>query len=143
MRAARVSEQTVGSRPGRKCSEVSRRRLLSCRLRVDGFSVKEPLMRGFVAGATGAIGRQVVARLGAAGRVKPDVIVHQLTAIGAIDPRHVERDFAPTNRLRTEGTDHLVSAAQAVGVRRFVAQSNGAFCYGRTGGGSREQEPLE
>jgi nucleoside-diphosphate-sugar epimerase len=55
------------------------------------------------------------------------VIVHQLTAIGAIDPRHFDRDFAATNRLRTEGTDHLLAAAQAVGVRRFVAQSNGAF----------------
>jgi nucleoside-diphosphate-sugar epimerase len=73
----------------------------------------------------------------------PDVIVHQLTAIGAIDPRHMERDFAPTNRLRTEGTDHLLSAAQAVGVRRFVAQSNGAFCYGRAGGVKSEEDPLD
>ena len=38
------------------------------------------------------------------------MIVHQLTAIGAIDMRHIERDFALTNRLRTEGTDHLLSA---------------------------------
>ncbi len=37
--------------------------------------------------------------------------------------RHFDRDFALTNRLRTEGTDHLLSAGQAVGVRRFVAQS--------------------
>ena len=36
--------------------------------------------------------------------------------------RHLDRDFAPTNRLRTEGTDHLLSAGQAVGVQRFVAQ---------------------
>ncbi len=50
------------------------------------------------------------------------MIVHQLTAIGAVDTRHMERDFALTNRLRTEGTDHLLSAGQAVGVRRFVAQ---------------------
>ena len=42
-----------------------------------------------------------------------------------MDPRHIGRDFAPTNRLRTEGTDHLLSAGQAVGVRRFVAQSIG------------------
>jgi nucleoside-diphosphate-sugar epimerase len=70
-------------------------------------------------------------------------VVHQLTAIGAIDPRHMERDFAPTNRLRTEGTDHLLAAAQAVGVRRFVAQSNAAFCYGRTGGVKREDDPLD
>jgi nucleoside-diphosphate-sugar epimerase len=70
---------------------------------------------------------------------KPDVIVHQLTAIGEIDTRHMDRDFAPTNRLRTEGTDHLLSAAQAVGVRRFVAQSNVAV-YGRTGAAVQTEE---
>src|SRR5262249_50015856 len=77
-------------------------------------------------------------------RAKPDVIVHQLTAIGAIDPRHFDRDFALTNRLRTEGTDHLLSAGQAVGIRRFVAQSNGAFPYARTGGAVKsEEDPLD
>src|SRR4051812_23834936 len=55
---------------------------------------------------------------------RPDVVVHELTAIGSVDTRHMERDFAATNRLRTEGTDHLLAAAQAVGVRRFVAQSH-------------------
>jgi nucleoside-diphosphate-sugar epimerase len=49
-------------------------------------------------------------------------------------------DFAPTNRLRTEGTDHLLSAGQTVGVRRFVAQSNGAFPYARTGGAVKGEE---
>lgn len=62
---------------------------------------------------------QVAAAVGSAA---PDVIVHELTAIGALNMRHFDRDFAPTNRLRTEGTDHLLSAAQAVGVRRFVAR---------------------
>jgi nucleoside-diphosphate-sugar epimerase len=80
----------------------------------------------------------------AVGRARPDVIVHQLTAIGALDMRHFDRDFAPTNRLRTEGTDHLLSAGKAVGVRRFVAQSNGAFPYARTGGAVKgEEEPLD
>ena len=61
----------------------------------------------------------------AVAKARPDVIVHQLTAIPeAIDMRHPERAFELTNRLRTEGTDHLLSAGQAVGVRRFVAQSN-------------------
>jgi nucleoside-diphosphate-sugar epimerase len=69
----------------------------------------------------------------AVGRAKPDVIVHQLTAIGELNPRHMDRDFAETNRLRTEGTDHLLSAGQAVGVRRFVAQSHISL-YARTGG---------
>jgi nucleoside-diphosphate-sugar epimerase len=72
------------------------------------------------------------------------VIVHQLTAIAAIDLRHFDRDFALTNRLRTEGTDYLLSAGQAVGVRRFVAQSNGAFPYARTGGAVKgEEDPLD
>jgi nucleoside-diphosphate-sugar epimerase len=69
----------------------------------------------------------------AVARVQPDVIVHQLTSIGPLDLRHFDRAFATTNRLRTEGTDHLLSAGQAVGVKRFVAQSFFA-AYDRTGG---------
>ena len=38
-----------------------------------------------------------------------------------------------TNRLRMEGTDHLLAAGRAVGARRFVAQSFGAFRWARTG----------
>jgi nucleoside-diphosphate-sugar epimerase len=140
-------------------------------------------MRVFVAGATGAIGKQLVPRLVAAGHevhgltrseskqamldelgavpvvadaldpdqvaqavgeATPDVIVHELTAIGSLDLRHFDRDFALTNRLRTEGTDHLLSAGQAVGVRRFVAQSYGAWFYVRTGGPVKsEEDPLD
>jgi len=70
---------------------------------------------------------------------RPEVIVHQLTAIGSIDTRHMERDFAATNRLRIGATDHLLSAGQAVGVRRFVAQSNIA-AYGRIGGPVKSEE---
>jgi nucleoside-diphosphate-sugar epimerase len=77
-------------------------------------------------------------------RAAPEVIVNQLTAIGHIDPRHFERSFAATNRLRIEGTDNLLAAARATGVRRFVAQSNGAFTYTRTGGPVKnEQDPLD
>jgi nucleoside-diphosphate-sugar epimerase len=80
----------------------------------------------------------------AVGEATPDVIVHQLTAIGTVDTRHMERDFALTNRLRTEGTDYLLSAGQAVGVRRFVAQSYGAWFYVRTGGPVKsEEDPLD
>jgi nucleoside-diphosphate-sugar epimerase len=73
------------------------------------------------------------------------VIVHQLTAIGAVDMRHFDRDFALTNRLRTEGTDHLLSAGQAVGVRRFVAQGVAGYAaYARTGGPVKsEEDPLD
>jgi nucleoside-diphosphate-sugar epimerase len=135
-------------------------------------------MKVFVAGATGAIGRELVPRLVEAGHevhgmtrkegnraileemgavpvvadaldaaqvaaavahAAPDVIVHQLTAIGEVNMRHMERSFAMTNRLRTEGTDHLLSAGQAVGVKRFVAQSNIAV-YARTGGPVKTEE---
>ncbi|MGN6872846.1 MAG: NAD-dependent epimerase/dehydratase family protein [Solirubrobacteraceae bacterium] len=140
-------------------------------------------MRVFVAGATGAMGKQLVPRLVKAGhevigmtrteskqaavwdlgarpvvadaldpeqvadvvaRTQPEVIVHQLTAISAFDTRHFDREFALTNRLRTEGTDHLLSAGRAVGVRRFIAQSYAAWPYARTGGPVKsEDDPLD
>jgi nucleoside-diphosphate-sugar epimerase len=74
----------------------------------------------------------------------PEVIVNQLTAIGHIDTRHFERSFAATDRLRIEGTDNLLAAARDTGVRRFIAQSNGAFTYARTGGPVKtEEDPLD
>jgi nucleoside-diphosphate-sugar epimerase len=80
----------------------------------------------------------------AVAEAEPDVIVHQLTAIGAFNPRRMERDFAPTNRLRTEGTDHLLAAGRAVGVKRFVAQSFAPWPYARTGGMVKsEDDPLD
>jgi hypothetical protein len=79
--------------------------------------------------------------------VGPDVIVHQATAFGAVDsvnPRHFDLDFAPTNRLRRERTDHLLAAGQTVGVRRFVAQGFVPISYARTGGPIKtEQDPLD
>ena len=140
-------------------------------------------MKIFVAGATGALGRPLVAQLvknghevtgmtrseskqdllrelgarpvvadaldpdavaRAVAEAEPDVIVHQLTAIGAFNPRRMERDFAATNRLRTEGTDHLLAAGRAVGVKRFVAQSFAPWPYARTGGMVKsEDDPLD
>ena len=80
----------------------------------------------------------------AVAEAQPDVIVHELTAIGVFDPRNFDRAFAATNRLRTEGTDHLLSAGQAVGVRRFVAQSYAAWPYARIGGPVKsEDDPLD
>ena len=140
-------------------------------------------MKIFVAGATGALGRPLVAQLvknghqvtgmtrskakqdllrelgarpvvadaldpdavaRAVAEAEPDVIVHQLTAIGAFNPRRMERDFAATNRLRTEGTDHLLAAGRAVGVKRFVAQSFAPWPYARTGGMVKsEDDPVD
>jgi nucleoside-diphosphate-sugar epimerase len=75
---------------------------------------------------------------------QPDVIVHQLTAIQALDMRHFDRDFATTNRLRTEGIDNLLSAGRAVGIERFVAQSYTSWPYARTGGKIKhEDDPLD
>ena len=70
----------------------------------------------------------------AVGRAKPDVIVHELTALSGVQ-RYSERAAAPTNRLRTEGTDHLLSAGQAVEVRRFVAQGYRAMARTRAAAG--------
>jgi nucleoside-diphosphate-sugar epimerase len=82
----------------------------------------------------------------AVAQARPEVIVDQLTAIpSALDMRHFDREFAPTNRLRSEGTDYLLSAGQAVGVRRFVAQSIATYGrYARIGGPVKsEEDPLE
>ena len=141
-------------------------------------------MKVLVAGATGAIGRQLVPKLVAgghevvgmtrseakAGEVRalgarpavadaldpeqvaaavaasePEAIVHQLTALsGDLDLRNLDRTFATTNRLRTEGTDHLLSAARAAGVRRFLAQSFAGWPYARIGGPVKDEEaPLD
>jgi nucleoside-diphosphate-sugar epimerase len=76
---------------------------------------------------------------------EPEVIVHQLTALsGDLDLRHFDRTFAETNRLRTEGTDHLLAAGRAVGITRFVAQSYAGWPAARTGGPVKtEDDPLD
>jgi 2-alkyl-3-oxoalkanoate reductase len=141
-------------------------------------------MKIFVAGATGALGRQLVPRLVANGHdvtgmtrteskrdlvrslgarpvvadaldpddvaqavaeAEPEVIVHQLTALsGSFDMRHIDRFFELTNRLRTEGTDHLLAAGRAVGAHKFVAQSFAGWPFARTDGLIKDEtEPLD
>jgi nucleoside-diphosphate-sugar epimerase len=141
-------------------------------------------MKVFVAGATGALGKQLVPQLVARGhevvgmtrspdkqdlvrslgarpvvadaldpdavaqavaQAEPDVIVHQLTALsGDFDMKHLGKFFALTNRLRTEGTDHLLAAGRAVGVKRFVAQSYAGWPGARSGGPVKtEEDPLD
>jgi nucleoside-diphosphate-sugar epimerase len=81
----------------------------------------------------------------AVAETEPEVIVHQLTALsGSIDMRHFDRDFALTNRLRSEGTDHLLAAGRAVGINRFVAQSYAGWPFARTGGPVKSEDaPLD
>jgi 2-alkyl-3-oxoalkanoate reductase len=81
---------------------------------------------------------------------EPEVIVRQLTALSGPmsvrEARHPERfrGAIMTNRLRTEGTDHLLAAGRGVGARRFVAQSFAAFRWARTGGAVQtEADPLD
>ena len=58
--------------------------------------------------------------------------------------RAFAKEFAETNRLRTEGTDILLAAGRAAGVRRVVAQSFGGWPYARTGGPVKtEDDPLD
>src|SRR5205085_7710855 len=66
----------------------------------------------------------------AVAEARPDVIVHQLTAIPrkGINPRKLGEAFAATTRVRREGTRNLVDAAERHGVGRVVAQSI-AFAY--------------
>ena len=60
------------------------------------------------------------------------------------DFKHFDRSFAQTNRLRTEGTDALLAAADEAGVRRFVAQSFASARYERAGGPVKtEDDPLD
>jgi len=141
-------------------------------------------MKVFVAGAGGALGRQLVPQLVAAGHevvgmvrseskrelvgklggqpvvadaldrdevaravgeARPEAVLHELTAIPAdLQPKHFDRDFAMTNRLRSEGLDNLLAAARAAGARRFVAQSFTGWPYAREGGPVKsEEDPLD
>jgi nucleoside-diphosphate-sugar epimerase len=90
-----------------------------------------------------ALDRDAVAS--AVGQAGPEVIVHELTALpGALDTRHLDRDFALTNRLRSEGTDNLLAAGRGAGVHKFLAQSYAGWPYAREGGPVKtEEDPLD
>jgi len=141
-------------------------------------------MKVFVAGAAGALGKQLVPMLVSEGHevtgmtrtpakedavramgaraavadaldpegvaqavaeAEPEAIIHELTAIDATSfSRSLDKMFALTNRLRTEGTDHLLAAARAVGARRFIAQSFAGWSFELTGSMIKtEEDPLE
>lgn len=74
-------------------------------------------------------------------RAKPDVIIHEMTAIPAeLNFRKFREAFVTTNKLRTAGVEHLLAAAQAAGVQRFVAQSFAGFPNLRAGGPVKTEE---
>jgi nucleoside-diphosphate-sugar epimerase len=75
----------------------------------------------------------------------PEVIVHEMTALGDMGtPRQLDRDFAVTNELRTRGTDNLLAAAAMVGTRRVIAQSYTGWPNERSGGPVKtEDDPLD
>lgn len=81
----------------------------------------------------------------AVGQAEPDAIVHQMTALsGTADLRRFDRWFATTNALRTKGTEYLLEAARAAGVKRFIAQSYTGWSNERTGGPVKsEADPLD
>lgn len=108
-------------------------------------SAKQDLIRGLGARpvVADALDPEGVAR--AVAEAEPEVVIHQLTAIDASRfGRSLDKTFALTNRLRTEGTDHLLAAANAVGARRFIAQSFAGWPFERTGGPIKtEEDPLQ
>lgn len=79
---------------------------------------------------------------------QPDVIVNQMTGLslehaGKPNLRRADRFFATTNKLRSEGMDHLLAAAEATGVEHVVAQSHASMNGERQGGWVKtEQDPL-
>ncbi|MDQ4053057.1 MAG: NAD(P)-dependent oxidoreductase [Actinomycetota bacterium] len=102
---------------------------------IEGLGAHAVVVDGLDAGTVGE----------AVATAHPDAIVHQMTALGAgLDPKHFDRSLALTNRLRTEGTDHLLAAAEACGVGRFVAQSYTGWPNIRSGGWVKDEEdPLD
>ncbi|SFB92937.1 Nucleoside-diphosphate-sugar epimerase [Nocardioides terrae] len=102
-------------------------------------------------GATGVVmdGLDAAAVGEAVAAAAPDVVVHQMTALsqthaGKPSLRSAERFFSGTNRLRSEGVDHLLAAAAAAGVPHVVAQGHASMNGQRRGGWVKtEEDPLE
>ena len=106
---------------------------------------KMPALRSLGAEAVVMDGLDAASVGDAVARAEPEAIVHQMTALaGSTDLKHFDGMFAVTNELRTTGTDHLLAAAEAVGVQRFVAQSYTGWPNAREGGPVKtETDPLD
>jgi 2-alkyl-3-oxoalkanoate reductase len=75
---------------------------------------------------------------------KPDVVIHQATALsGTFDVKNADRFFTQTNKLRTIGTDNLLAAAREAEVRRVIAQSYTGWPNARGHGLANEDDPLD
>jgi 2-alkyl-3-oxoalkanoate reductase len=103
------------------------------------------LLRGLGAEAVVVDGLDAAAVGEAVARSEPEVVVHQMTSLaGVMSLRRFDQGFAATNRLRTDGTDHLLAAAAAAGARRFIAQSYTGWTNVRAGGPVKdEDDPLD
>jgi 2-alkyl-3-oxoalkanoate reductase len=80
-----------------------------------------------------------VATAAAIAGAKPDVIVHQLTALPRVPNPRKSDIYEATDRLRREGTANLVAAALDAGVKRIVAQSI-AFAYAPEGDAIKSED---
>ncbi|TCO35280.1 nucleoside-diphosphate-sugar epimerase [Kribbella steppae] len=102
-------------------------------------------LRADGAGVVLADGLDAAAVMAAVDSARPEVVVHQMTALkGGIDFKKFDQSFAVTNRLRTEGTDNLLAASQAAGVRRFVVQSYAGWNLQHGGSATKtEADPLD
>jgi nucleoside-diphosphate-sugar epimerase len=72
---------------------------------------------------------------------EPEVIINQITALSA-PSRDYARWLAVTNRLRSEGTKILMTAAREAGTRRVVAQSASFMTQPVGSGPTDESSPL-
>jgi nucleoside-diphosphate-sugar epimerase len=106
---------------------------------------KSDALRALGAKPAVADGLDRAAVMDAVTRAEPEVVIHQMTALAEIKSmKKFDEEFAVTNRLRAEGTDHLVEASRAAGVRRLIVQSYGNWNYEPTGTGPKtEEDPLD
>jgi nucleoside-diphosphate-sugar epimerase len=82
--------------------------------------------------------------LAAVAAARPETIVHQMTSLSTMrDLRRIDRELATTNRLRTEGIEHLLEAARRSGARRFVAQSYAMWLAGSGPRMRSESDPYD
>src|SRR3954451_14004878 len=106
---------------------------------------KEELVRELGAEPAVADGLDRDAVMAAVTSAEPEVVIHEMTGLtGATSFRNFDKEFDLTNRLRTQGTDHLLEAAKAAGAERFIAQSFGNWNYERSGSRIKtEEDPLD